>query len=100
MERQKTSHSVWKTFAYAVVFVIALLAIYATAYYSLVTPDSGISPLYESRFNDYVLYPVALPAPVPVYRFGGASAVGFFGTMHEIDKKIRPELWRSQSELR
>ena len=67
---------------YAIVGVVLLVAIYGSAYLSLMqrTKSGWQNCVGEEK-------------PVVTYRFGEEGAESFFAPAHEIDRMLRPDLW-------
>jgi hypothetical protein len=80
----------WKELGYAIVFVVLLAAMYVGAYYAMVQREE-IDVLLRYR-------PPSIRAHV-AYRFGGEAAHSMFSPMHEIDRYIRQDWWKDESEL-
>jgi hypothetical protein len=76
-----------KRFGYAIVFVVALSALYAVSYFVLVMPE-----VVFSRGSQ----PAAVRVDtVPSYRIGGTTLRPFFEPVHQLDRRVRPTLWES-----
>jgi hypothetical protein len=74
---------------YAIAVVVVLLVLYGGAYLAMMERvDVGIS----SKAGEQT--------PIALYRFGGESTPWFFGPAHEVDRWIRPELWRNERVFR
>jgi hypothetical protein len=72
---------------YAIVFVAALLLLYGGAYLAMMERfDLGISSIAGEE------------TPIVTYRFGGEWSEGFFTPAHEIDRRVRPDLWRNERD--
>ncbi len=73
--------------AYAIAFVVALFVLYAIAYLALmIRVDLGISSIAGEE------------TPMVTYRFGGESSEWFFAPAHEVDRRLRLELWRNERD--
>jgi hypothetical protein len=73
---------------YAIVFFIVLLALYGGAYLAMMQRfETGISAMGEEE------------TPFVEYRFGGESSDTFFGPAHELDRQLRPDLWKGELDV-
>jgi hypothetical protein len=64
---------------YAIAFIVALVLLYGGAYLAMMT--------YEDIGSGRRIV-------ILEYRFGGERAEYFFAPAHEIDRRLRPDLWR------
>jgi hypothetical protein len=64
---------------YAIAFVLAMCVLYGGAYLALMQADDTGAGRYM---------------PMLKYRFGGEWSKRIFAPAHEVDRRIRPELWR------
>jgi hypothetical protein len=73
---------------YAIVFVLALFLLYGGAYFAMMQRlDLGISAIAGQE------------TPMVEYRCGGEWAETFFGPAHEVDRQLRPDLWKGEREM-
>jgi len=79
------------TMAGGVLALLVIAALYATSY----------SILVQIQDQYIVNLGTIYCAKVPGYRIGGEAADAFFQPVHDIDRWLRPETWKSQdvSEL-
>ena len=72
---------------YAIAFVVVLTGLYAGAYFAMMQRfDLGISSIAGEE------------TPIVTYRFGGESSEWFFAPAHEVDRRLRPDLWRNERD--
>jgi hypothetical protein len=71
----------WKELGYAIGFVVLLAAIYVGAYYATVEPATlWLGP-----------YPNQDKMAIPTYHLPNCES--FFSPAHEMDKRLRPDVW-------
>ena len=74
---------------YAIGFVAILLVLYGGAYIAMMQRTERISGfMFEGKIAEIS---VRLE-----YRCGGDTSAAFFGPAHEIDRRLRPEMWRNE----
>ena len=70
---------------YAVGFILAIMLLYGGAYLGMMERiDLGISSIAGEE------------TPMVAYRFGGDWSESFFAPAHEIDRQLRPDLWKGE----
>jgi hypothetical protein len=89
-----SQHNFWRECSYAACVVAVLLAIYSGAYYGTVTPEtimtSGDPGLGLGSFS-------LVTVKRPRYSLAQAPLESFFGPMHAIDRRLRPDVWRGEN---
>jgi hypothetical protein len=71
----------WKELGGGGAMIVVLLLLYVGSYFAMV----------ERMDWD--------PFVVVDYRFGGESAEWFFGPIHQIDRRLRPEWWANEATV-
>ena len=80
-------HLPLRELAYAIVFVAVLLGLYGGAYLAMM-----------QRYNLGISSIAGEETPVVAYRFGGESAESFFWLAHDVDRRVRPDMWRNERD--
>ncbi|HVW03339.1 MAG TPA: hypothetical protein VHB77_23450 [Planctomycetaceae bacterium] len=80
----------WALASMVAASVVVLLAFYAGAYYATVDRMYVITMPSDLEISE------GAPEPVPKYRpILGFKPDRFFAPMHEVDKRLRPKVWKS-----
>jgi hypothetical protein len=83
-------HFPLRELGYAISFLVLLAALYVGAYYAMVERTEHIHGF---------MIGIGMRDPPTVklkYRYGGEWSMAFFYPAHDIDRRLRPDLWRGE----
>ena len=87
----REKRSVWALAGAAFVSLIALLGLYLGAYYGSLT---GVTHVAEEIRPGTVW-----PRSIPDYRFLPAVSAIVFYPLHQLDRRLRPEVWELPTSM-
>jgi hypothetical protein len=83
-------HFPLRELGFAIGFTVLLAAIYVGSYYAMVERTEHIQGF---------MIGIGIPDPPTVrlkYRYGGEWSTAFYYPAHDIDRRLRPDLWRGE----
>ncbi len=72
--------------------LLLFLTLYVGGYYAMVTAERVPSKPAFTSDGAVIIWSTDM---VPEYQFGGDWSAILFRPIHEIDRRVRPEVWRS-----